>query len=77
MKLDKSAVGKEPMLFGKKKHAERMETYGYMRRIGGISMIQIGEDEFRTPTRRERRSRRIKHKQPHPLAALAQSRRSR
>lgn len=75
MKLDaeKGKPPKFPFLPGAKKKKDRANTLEYMRRIGKVSMIQIGDDEFRTPTRAERRAAGIKHRPKHVLAQLAQS----
>ena len=77
VKLDKSAVeGKVrfPWLQQKKKRKleEKQQTYQAMKRVGAVSMIQIGEDEFRMPTRRERRGAGIRPQNKNPLAVLVQ-----
>lgn len=75
MKLDKAKVGDEPRFpwqrKKKKRYQDRKNTIEHMRRVGKVSMIQIGEDEFRTPNRRERRSAGIRHRTgKNPLTAL-------
>lgn len=59
-----------------KKKAERKDrqnTLQYLRRVGQVSMIQIGPDEFRTPTREERRRAGISigRSKQNPLVKLA------
>jgi len=60
------------------KRADQMTTYTHLQQVGRVSMIQIGEDEFRTPSRQERRSARMGlRRNQHPMARIAQSRRPR
>src|ERR1035441_9268794 len=74
MKLD-AEKGKPPKFpFLQKKRKDRHNTLEHMRRIGKVSMIQIGDDEFRTPNRRERRGARIRHGQHNTLTLIAAKR---
>jgi hypothetical protein len=51
---------------------EAKKQYAALTRIGHVSMVQIGENEFRTPTRRERRHAKIRHRNRSPLERFAQ-----
>lgn len=68
MKLDASPTegGKlDKILPGRKKSLrEKRESLLQMRRIGRVSMIEIGPDEFRSPNRAERRRAKIRRKRP-------------
>jgi hypothetical protein len=76
MKLDaeKGKPAKFPWLPGAKKKRDRVNTLEHMRRVGRMSMIQIGDDEFRTPSRRERREAGIRHRSRKVHAHFAQQR---
>ena len=77
LKLDKTkAEVKYPWTPKRRtKRADQMKTYTRLQQVGRVSMIQIGEDEYRTPSRQERRSARMGlHRNQHPMARLAQSR---
>ena|ERR1017187_10324659 len=76
LKLDRSkAEGKVRFPFIRRKKAkdlaERKTTYQHLTRVGKVSMVQVGEDEFRTPNRAERRRAGIRRRQVHVLAAIA------
>ncbi len=64
MKLDKSKTeGKVRFPWQRTKKKQREEAkqqYAALTRVGRVSMVQIGEDEFRTPTRGERRAAKIR-----------------
>jgi hypothetical protein len=80
LKLDKTkAEVKYPWTPKRRtKRADQMNTYTHLQQVGRTSMIQIGEDEFRTPNRQERRSAGIGlRRNQHPMAHLTQSRRPR
>jgi hypothetical protein len=59
MKLDRTKVGSKPRFPWQKKKRksfeDRKKTYDSLVRVGRVSMVQIGEDEFRLPTRTEKR----------------------
>lgn len=74
LKLDATKAKKPRFPFIQKKAKDRVNTLEHLRRVGRVSMIQIGDDEFRTPTRAERRQAGIRHRGTHPLAAIAQKR---
>jgi len=65
MKLD-GEKGK-PRFPWTKKRKDRKESYEHLTRVGQLSMVQIGEDEFRTPNRRERRSAGIRKQKGNAL----------
>lgn len=78
MKLDGTAAeGKVrfPWVPGRKKKAKKLaeqkQTYEHLVRVGRVSMVQIGEDDFRTPSRRERHNDGIRHGRRTALAFLA------
>jgi hypothetical protein len=75
MKLDADkATGKARFPWqGKKRKRlkENRSTLQHLRRVGQVSMIQIGEDEFRTPNRKERRAAGIRRRQLNPLTVIA------
>lgn len=76
MKLDSSKVGKArfPWQVKKKRDVKsRQNTLQYMQQVGRVSMIQIGEDEFRMPNRAERRAAHIGRRLQPALVRLAQS----
>ena len=80
LKLDKTkAEVKYPWTPKRRRQrADLKGAYSHLQRVGRVSMIQIGEDEFRTPNRQERRSARMGlRRNQHPMARLAQSRRPR
>ncbi len=76
MKLDRSKTeGKVRFPWQRSKKAQREEAkrqYAHLTRVGRVSMVQIGEDEFRTPSRRERRAAGIRSRNKAPPAYLAQ-----
>jgi hypothetical protein len=75
MKLD-ADKGKPPKFpFLQKKRKERHDTLEHMRRVGRVSMIQIGDDEFRTPSRAERRAAGIRHRGSHNVLTLIAAKR--
>lgn len=76
MKLDKEKgkPPKYPFLPGAKKKRDLNNTLEHMRRVGRVSMIQIGDDEFRTPSRRERRLAGIRHTHRRALPLIANKR---
>jgi hypothetical protein len=78
MKLDADkAEGKVSFPWQKKKRRNikgKQDTLQHLRRVGQVSMIQIGEDEFRTTNRKERRAAGIRHPDRSPLVAIAQRR---
>jgi hypothetical protein len=76
MKLD---TANAPLLFdpktwSKKKRSSRQQTINAMRRIGKVSMVEVGPDEYRTPTRKERRASGRRGRSKHPLAVIAAKR---
>ena len=62
----------DPKTWSPKKRREAKDTYQQMLRIAGVSMVQIGEDEYRMPTRAERRRAGMRSRQKHVLSAIAQ-----
>jgi len=72
MKLDSSKVGKARFPRKKKGVKDRQNTLQYLQRVGRVSMIQIGEDEFRMPNRAERRRAGIGRQLRAPVVRLAQ-----
>jgi hypothetical protein len=78
MKLDKSKTeGKvrfpwTPKRKRKKQGIEEAKKqYSALTRIGRVSMIQVGPDEFRTPSRAERRHAKIRSRNKNTLSHLA------
>jgi len=78
IKLDPDAA--EPTLaekalpWKKPSARERAGTLAYMRQVAGTSMIQVGENEYRLPTRSERRRVGMVRRRPRSvLTQLAQS----
>lgn len=71
---EKGKAPKFPWMPGAKRKKDRHNTLQQMRRIGRMSMIQIGDDEFRTTNRRERRAAGIRHGNKHVLATIASKR---
>lgn len=72
MKLDSSKIGKARFPWKKKAVKDRQNTLQYLQRVGQVSMIQIGEDEFRMPNRAERRRAGIGRRLRPPTVRLAQ-----